>query len=172
MQQLSLQSIPTQLNTKWRIQLFLAIRDLPYKIGTKSEDTSCVAKTKLLGELLTRIGLECQVWKAVVNWDEMGIPTELLQLTSKPTVNHFFLKVIIPERKRWVIVDATWDNRFANELPVNDWDGLSDTTLAYSSDRLELVGSVDEFEFRNFDPEETFTKKLNDWYESLAERKI
>jgi hypothetical protein len=160
------------MNIKLRKQLFLAIRDLPYKIGTKSKDTSCVAKTKLLGELLTRIGLECQVWKAVVNWEDTGLPTELLQLTPKPKVNHLFLKVLIPERKKWVIVDAAWDNRFADELPVNDWDGLSDTTLAYSSDRLELVGSVDEFEFRNFDPEEIFTKKLNAWYESLAERKI
>lgn len=87
------------MNTKLRKQLFLAIRDLPYKIGTKSEDTSCVAKTKLLGELLTRFGLECQVWKAVVNWDDTGIPTELLQLAPKPTVNHFFLKVFLPEKK-------------------------------------------------------------------------
>lgn len=160
------------MNTKLRIQLFLAIRDLPYKIGTKSEDTSCVAKTKLLGELLTRIGLKCQVWKAVVNWGDTGIPTELLQLTPKPTVNHLFLKAFIPERKMWAIVDATWDNRFAGKLQVNDWDGLSDTKLAYYSDQLEFVGSVDEFEFRNFDPEEIFTKKLNIWYKSLAERKI
>lgn len=72
----------------------------------------------------------------------------------------------------WAIVDATWDRRFAGKLPVNNWDGLSDTTLAYSSNQLELVGSVDEFEFRNFNPEEIFSKKLNDWYESLAERKI
>lgn len=160
------------MSIKLRKQLFLAIRDLPYKIGAKSEDTSCVAKTKLLGELLTRIGLKCQVWIAVVDWGDTGIPTDLLQLTPKPTVNHLFLKVFIPERKMWAIVDATWDRRFAGKLPVNNWDGLSDTTLAYSSNQLELVGSVDEFEFRNFDPEETFTKKLNDWYASLAERKI
>lgn len=160
------------MNINLRKQLFLTVRDLPYKIGTKSEDASCVAKTKLLGELLTRIGLKCQVWKAVINWEDTGIPTELLQLAPKPTVSHLFLKVFIPERKKWAIVDATWDKRFAGKLPVNDWGGLSDTKLAYSSNQLELVGSVDKFEFRNFDPEETFTKKLNDWYESLAERKI
>lgn len=159
------------MNIKLRKQLFLTIRDLPYKIGTKSEDTSCVAKTKLLGELLTRIGLSCQVWKAVVNWGNTGIPTTLLQLTPKLTVNHLFLKVFIPERKKWATVDATWDKRFEGKLPVNSWDGLSDTPLAYSSDTLELVGTVDEFEFRNFDPEEVFTKKLNAWYKSLAERK-
>jgi len=160
------------MDIKLRKQLFLAIRDLPYKIGTKSEDASCVAKTKLLGELLSRIGLECQVWKAVVNWVDTGIPAKLLQLAPKPTVNHLFLKVFIPERKTWAIVDSTWDLRFDGKLPVNDWDGLSDTTLAYPSNQLELVGSVDEFEFRDFDLEEIFTKKLNAWYESLTERNI
>lgn len=160
------------MNINLRKQLFLTVRDLPYKIGNKSDDSSCVAKTKLLGELLSRIGLECQVWKAVVNWDDTGIPTQLLQLAPRPTVNHLFLKVFIPEKKKWIIVDATWDKRFAGKLPVNDWDGLSDTKLAYSSNQLELVGSVEEFEFRNFDPQETFTKKLNEWYMSLAERKI
>ncbi len=160
------------MDIKLRKQLFLAIRDLPYKIGTKSEDASCVAKTKLLGELLSRIGLECQVWKAVVNWVDTGIPAELLKLAPKPTVNHLFLKVFIPERKKWAIVDSTWDLRFDGKLPVNDWDGLSDTILAFPSIQFELVGSVDEFEFRDFDSEEIFTKKLNAWYESLTERNI
>ncbi len=156
-------------NKKLRIQLFTAVRDIPYKVGSESKDSSCVAKTKLLGELLTRIGLRCQVWKAVVNWENTGIPTNLLQLAPRPTVNHFFLKVFIPETKKWAIVDATWDIRFIGKLPINNWDGLSNTKLAYSSDQPELVGSVDEFEFRNFDPKEVFTKKLNKWYDSLAE---
>jgi len=160
------------MNINLRKQLFLAVRDLPYQIGIKSEDTSCVAKTKLLGELLTRLGLECQVWKAVVNWSDTGIPTELLQLAPKPIVNHLFLKVFIPETRKWAVVDATWDKRFIGKLPVNDWDGLSDTKLAYSSDQLKLVGSVAEFGFRDFNPEDDFTKKLNEWYEALTERKI
>ncbi len=157
---------------KLRVQLFKTVRDLPYKIDNKSRDTSCVAKTKLLGELLSRVGLECQVWKALVNWADVGIPVKLLQLVPKPAVNHFFLKVFIPETKKWVIVDATWDKRFINKLPVNDWNGLSNTKLAYPSSQLKLVGPVNNFEFRNFDLNDLFTKKLNEWYESLAERKI
>jgi len=44
------------MNLKLRKQLFLAVRDLPYKISNQSTDTSCVAKTKILGELFTRLG--------------------------------------------------------------------------------------------------------------------
>ncbi len=160
------------MNVDLRKQLFLAVRDMPYGIGTKSTDASCVAKTKLLGELLSRIGLECQVWKAVVSWNNTGMSAALLKLAPKRTVNHLFLKVFIPETKKWTTVDATWDDRFTGRLPVNNWDGLSDTKLAYPSERLELVGPVDEFEFRNFDIEDPFTKQLNAWYQSLRERKI
>lgn len=160
------------MNLKLRKQLFRAVRDLPYKIGTKSGDASCVAKTKLLGELLTRLGLECQVWKAVVDWGATGIPAALLRQAPRPTVNHFFLKVLIPETQKWVAVDPTWDLRYLGKLPVNQWDGLSDTKLAYPSKQVELVGSVSDFDFRDFDPKETFTKELNNWYEALAERKI
>ena len=154
-----------------RKKLFLAVRDVPYQIGNSSNDASCVAKTKLLGELLCRIGLDCQVWRAVVYWDQTGIPPSLLSLTSKTNVSHLFLKVYIPETQKWVTVDPTWDKRFAGKLPINAWEGLSNTTLAFPSNQLRFVGSVSGFSFRNFNPSDAFTKALNKWYQSLAERK-
>ncbi len=160
------------MNTQLRKQLFLAVRDIPYRLGTASEDCSCIAKTKLLGELLTRAGLECQIWGSLLDWSKTGMPASLFKLAPTPTVNHIFLKVFIPETKRWVIVDPTWDKRFTGTFPINDWDGLSDTELAYPSDQLKLLGPVNKFEFRNFDPKDEFTSKLNAWYESLAERNI
>jgi len=160
------------MNLKLRKQLFLAVRDLPYKISNQSTDTSCVAKTKILGELFTRLGLECQVWQAVVDWKDIGLPGELLKLAPRPFVKHFFLKVFIPETKKWVVVDPTWDMRFRGQLPVNDWDGLTNTTLAYPSQQLSIVTAVDDFNFRNFDPTDIFTQKLNSWYQSLTKRKI
>lgn len=160
------------MSIQLRKQLFLAVRDLPYKISNRSKDTSCVAKTKLLGELLSRAGLDCQVWKAIVKWNQTNIPDDLIQMTQRETVNHLFLKVLIPETKKWIILDPTWDKRFLGTLPVNDWDGISNTQLAYSSKKLELLSTIEEFDFRDFDPEDTFTKKLNKWYLSLAERNI
>lgn len=154
-----------------RVDLFAAVQKLPYQINNAALDTSCVAKTKLLGELLTRLGLKCEVWKAVVDWRDTGIPNELLSLAPRPTVNHFFLRVYVPERLRWVNVDATWDDRFIGTLPVNTWDGLSNTKLAYPTGAKERLGSVSEFTFRNFDPNDQFTKQLNEWYKSLTERK-
>ncbi len=160
------------MSIQLRKQLFLAVRDMPYKIGEKNEDASCVAKTKLLGELLCRIGLRCQVWSAGVKWSETGIPAELVQIAPRIMFNHIFLKALIPETQKWVIVDPTWDQRFTGKLTVNRWDGLTDTQLAYPSQHMQLVGTVAEYDFRNFDPAEVFTKKLNEWYLSLAKRNI
>lgn len=149
-----------------RKQLFMAVREIPYQISSNKTDASCVAKTKLLGEMLSRIGLQCQVWKAQVRWDAIGAPPDLVSQAPRPTFNHFFLKVLLPETLRWVVVDATWDSRFQDSLPVNQWDGVSDTNLAYQSTQLELVGAVADFEYRNFDPTDRFTSELNAWYES------
>lgn len=149
-----------------RNQLFMAVREIPYQISGDQTDASCVAKTKLLGELLSRIGLQCQVWKALVRWDAIGAPPNLVSQAPRPTFSHYFLKVLVPETLRWVVVDATWDSRFQTSLPVNQWDGVSDTTLAYQSTQLELVGAVADFKYRNFDPTDSFTLQLNAWYES------
>lgn len=156
--------IKTDPNIVLRKKLFLAVRDIPYRIGTRQNDASCVAKTKLLGELLSRIGLKCQVWKTVVRREETKISTELLKLAPRPTVDHFFLKILIPEKNDWKIVDATWDSGLKDLFHINKWDGVSDTKLAYISKKLEYVDSTENFNYRNYDPEDMFTKKLNEWY--------
>jgi hypothetical protein len=154
-----------------RQQLFLAVRDIPYKLDSRQNDSCCVSKTKLLGELLTRIGLQCQVWRSVFRWDETGMPPELVAIAPRPICNHIFLKVYIPEQQVWRIVDPTWDKGLNSFLPINEWDGLSDTQLAYPGASLEFVSSVEELDYRNFDVTDLFTKKLNNWYSSCRKDK-
>lgn len=158
-------------NLTLRRQLFLAVRDIPYQIDSEEKDTSCVAKSKLLGELLTRAGLETQIMKGEVLWNKTGIPEDLLKLTQRPFFNHFFIQVLVPETNYWVNVDATWDSSLEDSLPVNTWDGITETQLAYPCTNLQVIGSPFEFKYRNFDPNDTFTRILNAWYQSLRKEK-
>lgn len=154
-----------------RIKLFNAVRDLPYRIAGQERDSSCVAKTKLLGELFTRLGLFCKVTVCDVMWSDTGIPLKLLAKAPRPTFQHYFLQIFIPETKTWVNVDAAWDSLMNKRFPVNIWDGLSNTRLAYEGTNLRKA--LDEqgnpltpwsMRFRNFDPTDEFTKELNKWY--------
>lgn len=153
-------------NILLRKQLFLAVRNIPYRINSDDKDASCVAKAKLLGELLTRIGLKCRVMKGVVQWKDTGIPKSLLKLTRRPIFYHFFLQVYVPESGLWVNVDPTWDPSLKSNLRVNIWNGLNDTVIAYQIKKLQIVGSPFDFNYRDFNPTDLFTKLLNSWYES------
>lgn len=154
-----------------RVQLFNAIRDIPYVIDSEERDASCVAKTKLLGEILTRIGLQCQVMTCDVKWGNIGLPQAILRLAPRPVFSHFYLKVFIPETKQWVVADPTWDLGMRTAFPVNKWNGISDTKLAYSGNNLREATNSNgipltpfSIPFRNFDPNDEFTKGLNRWY--------
>lgn len=154
-------------NIKLRQKLFFAVQDIPYRIGSQENDASCVAKTKLLGELLTRTGLKCRVIKCDVRWKDVGLPKYLLKMTQRPVVNHFFLQVYIPETKKWVSVDPTWDPSFKKVFNINNWDGQSDTVIAYPTSNFQIIGNPFSFEFRDFNPKDKFTILLNQWYLSL-----
>ena len=152
-------------NIKLRIKLFNSIRDIPYLIGQKEVDASCYAKTKILGDLLIRTGLNCQVFYCQFLWKNLRIPKKLLDLTKKPYSRHYFLKVYIPERKKWVYVDPTWDKGLRTKFKISEWDGLSNTILAVSP-----LGKINKFSktlfcfpFRDFNQKDLFTSMLNKW---------
>lgn len=154
-----------------RIKIFEAVRDIQYVIGSKERDASCVAKTKLLGEMLTRTGLQCQIMTYEVKWGNIGLPQEILRLAPRPVFSHFYLRVFIPETKQRVVVDPTWDVGMRPVFPVNTWDGISNTKLAYQGDNIREATDMREIpltpfsmSFRDFDPNDEFTKRLNRWY--------
>src|SRR3990167_4487565 len=122
---------------KLRIKIFESIRDIPYRIGCQENDTSCRAKSKILGDILTRSGLKCQVVKGISRWSKLGLPDNILNLIKRPIFNHYFVRTYIPEKKKWVNVDATWDSGLKNKFIVSQWDGLSNTPLAYPVTAIE-----------------------------------
>ncbi len=151
---------------KLRIKIFESIRDIPYRIDCQENDTSCRAKSKILGDLLTRIGLKCEAIRGVSQWSELGLPDNILGLIKRPIFNHLFVRVYIPENKKWVNVDATWDIGLKRKFVVSQWDGLSDTPLACPVTTIEKFIPFD-LSFRDFDPEDEFTRLLNDWFAKI-----
>ncbi len=152
--------------------MFYAVRDVPYRINTESRDASCRSKTKILGDLLTRINLRVKVAFGKFYWKDIGVPEQLLKLAPEPYVNHFFLRIYIPETKKWVSVDPTWDPELRGAFPIAEWDGLTSTTLAAPVKRIQIIkrGKKEitpyDYPFTNFDPTDAFTKALNRWYAS------
>lgn len=158
-------------NISLRVALFESIRDIPYRIDVQGKDATCLAKNKLLGELLLRMGLKCRVIKAESYWKNTpNIPQQLLTLAPFSKFSHMFLEVFVPETKKWVQVDATWDSALAPILPIARWNGVDGTILACKIINPKKMGSPLDYPYRDFDPKDSFTKGLNDWYTSIRKK--
>lgn len=120
-----------------RITAFDEIRDLPYYIATNGEqDCCCSTKAVRLGERLRGLGMEVRQRLCWFRWEELGLPREVLEIEHEEMPSHQFLEVLIPETGKWVMVDPTWDSKLGKILPINNWDGLSDTPCAVPVERF------------------------------------
>lgn len=114
-----------------RIELFRIVRDIPYYISTGMEqDYSCATKPFILDILLKSIGLEIKHILCTFEWEELGLPKELLSIPHDSEETHEYLLVFIPENSKWVKVDPTWDSKIKHpSIPTSQWDGLNDTEI-------------------------------------------
>jgi hypothetical protein len=167
-----------------RISVFRKIRDIPYAVIPevihpqkyfeilKINKGSCSPKHFLLADLLERLGLTIfySVWQFL--WTDIPIewPLELKKLVEEMPINtHLALRVKIEDDL--VLVDATLDPKLRIlGLPINDWDGKSNTLLPiqplgeevwHSREERELM--VPNFEGRSL----VFYQKLNSWMEKV-----
>ena len=167
-----------------RISVFRKIRDIPYAIIPEVihpkryieileiNKGSCGPKHFLLADLFERLGLTCfySVWQFF--WKDLPIewPSELEKLAKEMPVNtHLALRVKINDD--FVLVDATLDPKLKSlGLPINNWDGKSDTRLPiqplgeeewYSGSERELM--VPELDQGSL----VFYQKLNLWLEEI-----
>ena len=169
-----------------RISVFQKIRDIPYAVIPevvhpqkyldilKLNKGSCSPKHFLLADLLERLGITIfySVWQFL--WKDVPIewPMELQKLANEMPVNtHLALRVDIGDN--FILVDATLDPKLRTlGLPINDWDGNSDTLLPiqplgdeawYSREERELI--VPDFEEKSL----VFYRELNSWLEEVRE---
>ena len=64
----------------------------------------------------------------------MNLPSALARIPHEDVCTHVYLEVLT--RKKWVIVDSTWDKGLSKVFKINNWDGKSDTSIAVRPSRV------------------------------------
>lgn len=96
------------------------------------------------------------------------LPVELMRVPHENESTHAFLEVSM--NGRWMIVDATWDSALKDVLSINDWDGVSDTSVAVSVIELfSLERSKQIMEIENLDETKKDLEKNGDFYGAFNE---
>ncbi|MBI2048902.1 MAG: hypothetical protein HY434_01875 [Candidatus Liptonbacteria bacterium] len=109
---------------------FIEARDIPYSIPLSygAEDRCCSGKHKKLLEVFKNNGYEARWRVCTFKWGDMRLPANVAAVPHDDNSTHAYLEVKIGGE--WKKVDATWDKPLACVLPVNDWNGSSDTAIA------------------------------------------
>lgn len=110
---------------------FKKIRDIPYRIplAPGERDDCCSGKVERLLHVFKQSGHAARYRVCTFRWSSLGLPSELLQVPHDDDCTHVYLEVEIVSGE-WKTVDATWDKGIKAVLPVNEWDGISNTTVA------------------------------------------
>jgi len=166
-------------NVAERIKLFRTVRDIPYRIGLAPGDTDycCATKTPLLQKLLGTAGLRSRRVYCRFLWQDTELPRAVFKKAPEPEAGHEFLEVFIPEKKKWVAVDPTWDSGAKTVgLPIASWNGLGATALAVKPIKIfspkesaAVFAQIDKTPPRvwaNFlKQNRAFFSAINDWLE-------
>ncbi len=117
-------------------EIFNQVRDIPYRIPLTSKETdkSCTGKHKQLKSLLEKEGLQVRWRVCSFKWSDINLPVEVSGKAHEDASTHAYLEVL--NEKDWINVDATWDNSLSMILPVSEWDGKSNTSIAVSCLKL------------------------------------
>ncbi|MDD4409070.1 MAG: hypothetical protein PHW52_00260 [Candidatus Pacebacteria bacterium] len=159
-------------------KIFIEIRDIPYSIplAYEAEDRCCTGKHKKFFEILKKDNYEVR-WKVCTfKWSSMSLPENLLTIPHDDNSTHAYLEVLINEE--WKKVDATWDKFLEKILPINEWDGVSDTRIAipvistYSPEESLLIMESESRKIVEADLEVngSFYKAFNAWLEEVRLR--
>jgi len=117
------------MNKEKLVQEFLRVRDLPYRIPLKyeEEDVCCLGKHKMLKKIYDKMGYECRYRISMFKWSSMDLPKEVSEKPHVDDCAHLYLEIKIDGK--WVAIDATWDATTSKVMPINIWDGRTDTEI-------------------------------------------
>lgn len=115
---------------KTLISIFNKIRDIPYKIPTTTGEVDCCCSGKhiMLKKEFEELGYECKYRVCSFRWSDLNLSNDLNRVAHENNSTHVYLEVKIGNE--WKNVDATWDRGLSCILPVNEWNGESDTKIA------------------------------------------
>jgi len=162
------------MNKKLATRKFEEVRDIPYNIPLKTSDRDdcCSGKHTLLLKELAKLGYNCRYKACKFEWSSLNLPKELLDLPHENESTHVFLEFKV--NNLWKIVDATWDKPLSKILPVNSWDGESDTQIAVPV--IDIFSTEKSHEIMTSDINSTeedlrkngiFYKRFNEYLESI-----
>jgi arylamine N-acetyltransferase len=162
-----------------RKRLFRLARDIPFRTALSIQDQgyACVAKPEILDRMLQTLGLESRHIICKFNWEDLGVPDDVLEHDHETPETHEYLEVYLPEEDKWVKVDPNWDSKIQHpEIPIAEWDGKTDTKLAVKpvetlspEESKEFIEQDSTKEARKdyFKRNREFFKAMNQWLESL-----
>ena len=157
------------------VDMFNKVRDIPYRIPLTSteEDCCCSGKAKQLKQMLEQAGYQTQYRVCEFRWSDIPLPDEVSRISHEDLMTHVYLEVEI--NGSWIIVDPTWDSGIKSILPVNEWDGKSNTQVAvpvlktYDPEKsLEVVESENKEVIKaDLAKNGEFYKAFNSWLEKV-----
>ncbi|MBW3023307.1 hypothetical protein KY308_04340 [Candidatus Woesearchaeota archaeon] len=139
---------------KKRIFFFNFVRDIPYHNSIHGEqEYSCGTKTDILKKLLQSIRIKSREILCQFNWEDLGLPKNMLRHHYEKPEYHQFLEVFIPETKKWVAVDPTWDIKLKKKFQISSWDGITSTNLAVKPIKIFSVSETKKLNKKFDNPE-------------------
>ncbi len=157
------------------LSYFTFVRDIRFRLPLSDEPAPyCVDKHAVLKTLLSSLGFNVRYALCRWSWSSLDLPESLKHIPHEDRAIHVYLEVYNKEQARWMTVDATWDKGLASKLPVSEWDGRSDTTLAVKpTESLQPIESQEDFDKleprirQAINVNSKFFEALNKWMESI-----
>lgn len=154
---------------------FQEIRDIPFHIPLSytDEDRCCSGKHKKFLEILTENVYDARWRVCTFKWSTLHLPESVLAVPHSDDTTHAYLEITI--NSKWKKVDATWDMPLRKIFPVNEWDGVSDTTIAvpcislYSPEESAsiMANETQEMIENDLNINWKFYEALNKWLEEI-----
>ena len=112
------------------VEEFKKIRDIPYRIplALGEQDDCCSGKSEKLLKVFQDNGYQARYRVCSFRWSDIRLPEDIAKVPHEDDCTHTYLEVLIGDT--WKIVDPTWDKGLQKILPVNEWDGKSNTQIA------------------------------------------
>ena len=152
------------------VKIFNSVRDIPYRLSLSldEEDHCCLGKHTILYNLLKEKGCEVRYQICDFLWSSLNFPKEVKEIPHEDPCGHLYLEIKI--KNKWKVLDATWDKGLEDILPVNYWDGKSETKIGVKPTRIYKPCIVEERADKATFKKEMeingeFYKAFNEWLE-------
>lgn len=158
------------------VKKFNEIRDIEYRIPLTSieadsccgDKMNCAGKMILFKKWLDANSFVSRYRVCDFKWSDLKLPESVSLIRHGDKSTHVYLEIYL--NNKWVDVDPTWDFLLRKILPVNDWDGINDCSVAVPILKKYNKKESDDIMKGDFDEGDIvlngeFYRALNTWLE-------